>query len=98
MPLPDGTLTDEEFRLVVQKLLNFWEKGGHGREKPKCPSCGERDFFIHPALFGNRSDTLSPIERHTRLPTVAVYCKECGHLTEYVARVLGIEVLGSGGG
>lgn len=90
MPHPDGTLTDSEFNAVLSKLYNSWIPLHGG--PPPCPTCGSRDFFIHPALLGNRSDTLSPLESHTRIPTVGKYCKNCGHLTEYVARVLGVTV------
>lgn len=92
MPKPDGTLTDEEFNRVVVKLFDLWDNSP-SKGRPPCPSCGSEEFYIHPALFGNRSDTLSPMESHTRLPSVVVYCKNCGHVTEHVARVLGIEVL-----
>lgn len=91
MPLADGTLTNEEFGLVSVKLYSFWNKTHNG--PPPCTTCGSKEFFIHPALLGNRSDTLSPLSNHTRLPTVAKYCKNCGHLTEYAARMLGINVL-----
>ncbi|EPL1361224.1 hypothetical protein [Pseudomonas aeruginosa] len=91
MPHPDGTLKDEEFIAVSRRLYQIWEEAHGG--PPICPSCGKQDFFIHPALLGNRSDTLSPLSQHTRLPTIAKYCKNCGHMTEYVARMLGIEVL-----
>jgi hypothetical protein len=91
MPHTDGTLTDDEFGLVTSRLFECWKPIHNG--PPPCPSCGSKEFFIHPALLGNRSDTLSPLDSHTRLPTVGKYCKKCGHLTEYVARVLGVEVL-----
>lgn len=91
MPLKDGTLTDEEFGMVAGKLVKFWSANPDGR--PPCPSCGSREFFIHPALLGNRSDTVSISAQHTRMPTVAVYCKKCGHVTHHVARLLGIDVL-----
>jgi ribosomal protein L37E len=90
MPLPDGTLTDDEFARAVFKLHELWTANG-GREP--CRSCGEPSFFIHPALIGNRSDTLSPAEAHTRQPTVMVYCKRCGLADHHVAAVLGIEAL-----
>jgi|GEM_PF-6940703 len=89
MPLPDGTLTEEEFRTVVLKLTEIF-KASNG--SPKCPTCGSLEFFIHPAILGNRSDTVSVMANHTRLPTVAKYCKNCGHLTEYVASYLGVTV------
>ena len=89
MPLPDGTLTDDEFRQVVFKLNEIFKESGG---PPVCPTCGTLDFFIHPAILGNRSDTVSVMARHTRLPTVGKYCKKCGHLTEYVASYLGVTV------
>lgn len=91
MPLVDGTLTDSEFLLVKTKLFELSKLNTEGYSK--CPTCGSSDFYIHPALFGNRSDTLSALSPHTRLPTVAKYCKNCGHLTEYVARIFGINVI-----
>lgn len=90
MPLADGTLTDDEFTNATVKLFKLWEKNGG---VPACPSCGSKGFFIHPSLLGNRSDTLSPLAPHTRFPTLVKYCKECGHVTEYAARILGIDVL-----
>lgn len=97
MPLRDGSLTEEELGRAFSVLEKHWKKGGHPGG-PQCPSCGQNGYFLHPALFGNRSDTLIATESHTRLPTVGVYCKHCGHLTHYVARVLGIEVLRVGEG
>jgi len=91
MPHPDGTLTDDEFTAVAKKLTDLWANNPNG--PPKCPTCGAYEFFIHPSLLGNRSDTVSIMSSHTRLPTVAKYCKKCGHLTEYVAKNLGITVL-----
>jgi ribosomal protein L37E len=90
MPLPDGTMTEDEFRLVATKLLTFW--GANGGRKP-CRSCGDDAFLIHPALLANASDTVSFGGPHTRMPTVMVYCRQCGYAEHYVARVLGIEAL-----
>lgn len=90
MPLPDGNLTEEEFNLVSLRLHQLWQ--GNGGKKP-CPQCGNHHYYIHPALLGNRSDTLSPMQAHTRMPTVLVYCRECGYADHYIARQLGIEVL-----
>ena len=87
MPLPNGTLTEDEFEKVAQQLLKHWG----GQRKP-CRSCGSDRYFIHPELFGNRSDTVTIGSPHTRLPTVGVYCAQCGLLDHYVARVLGVEV------
>jgi hypothetical protein len=90
MPLPDGSLTPEEFDLIRRKLAQMYSRSP-SKERPPCPSCGSVGFYIHPALLANRSDSL--ISAHTRTPTVGTYCKTCGHLTEYVAWVLGIEPL-----
>lgn len=88
MPNIDGALTDAEFQTIALKLHELWG----GRRKP-CASCGHEKYYIHPSLLGNRSDTLSPLGAHTRLPTVGVYCQKCGSLEQYVARILGIDVL-----
>jgi len=90
MPLPDGTLTDMEFEHVQNRLLELW--GAH-EGKPPCRSCGHQSYYIHPSLIGNRSDTLGVQEPHTRLPTIGVYCGQCGLLDQYSARMLGIQVL-----
>lgn len=90
MPLPDGSLTPEEFESVRDKLAEMYSRLPT-RQRPACPSCGSIGFYIHPALLGNRSDSL--IATHTRMPTVGTYCKTCGHLTEYVAWVLGVDPL-----
>lgn len=88
MPSTTGELTDDEFKHIVGALHALW-----GGAKKPCPACGHTHYFIHPALLANRSDTLSPLSEHTRLPTVAVYCKKCGYLEQYLAKYLGIEVL-----
>jgi len=87
MPLSDGTLTALEFEMVNEKLALFWGKVG-GR--PPCRACGSNRYYIHPALLGNRSDTLTPTEYHTRFPAVGVYCADCGHMEQHVAWVLGL--------
>jgi predicted nucleic-acid-binding Zn-ribbon protein len=92
MPEIDGTLKDEEFSKVVLKLREFWSKDDMG-SRPPCRTCGSDHFFIHPALLGNRSDTVSMMSAHTRFPCVAVYCGNCGLVDMYSARILGIEVL-----
>ena len=88
MPKADGTLTKSEFATVAGKLTGFW-----GGLKPPCRVCGSTQFYIHPELIGNRSDTASAMAPHTRLPTVAVYCGNCGLVDHHAARVLGIKVL-----
>lgn len=90
MPFSDGTLTELEFSSARDRLTLLWSRVG-GRQP--CRSCGSPHYYIHPALLGNRSDTLSPYEAHTRFPTVAVYCADCGLTEHYAARILGIQVL-----
>ncbi len=90
MPLADGTLTDIEYEHFKNRLIALWNANG-GR-KP-CRSCGSEGYYFHPSLIGNRSDTLSVGEPHTRLPTVGVYCSQCGLLDQYAARIIGIQVL-----
>lgn len=88
MPKADGTLTSEEFGTAATKLLEVW-----GGMRSPCRVCGSSQFFIHPALLANRSDTVSTMAPHTRFPTVAVYCGNCGLVDHYSARALGINVL-----
>jgi hypothetical protein len=89
MPQKDGTLTDEEFALVQKKIADFYgAKGGRG-----CRVCGNDEYFIHPSLIGNRSDTVGVLEPHTRQPTVMIYCQTCGLVEHFVAWVLGVETL-----
>ena len=90
MPFPDGRLTDDEFTLVKTKLVEMWAL--NGGKKP-CGKCGHGPYFFHPALIGNRSDTVTPTERHTRQPTVMIYCQRCGYAEHYVARLLGVDAL-----
>ena len=90
MPMVDGSLTTDEMSMVTGKLHQMWDRIG-GR--PNCRSCGSALWYIHPTLIGNRSDTLSVLDRHTRLPTVAVYCRDCGQVEHHAAWVLGIQVL-----
>lgn len=90
MPTPDGTLTASEFEQVAARLNELWLKNGG---KKACPQCGHAHYYIYPALIGNRSDTTMPLQAHTRMPAVLVYCKLCGYSDQYVARVLGIQVL-----
>jgi predicted nucleic-acid-binding Zn-ribbon protein len=89
MPLVDGTMTDEEFDFVVKKLNASWQKRG-GR--PPCGQCASTNYLIHPSLIGNRSDTVAVLAEHTRMPTIAVYCADCGHVEQFSARVVGVSV------
>lgn len=90
MPLQDGTLTETEFQLVSDKLHTLWDANG-GR--PHCRSCGSDKYYIHPTLIANRSDTVSVGEPHTRMPSVLVYCANCGQAEFHIAWVLGIQPL-----
>ncbi len=89
MPFPDGTMTDEEFAHVQNKLMQHWEGGG-GR-KP-CRTCGSDKIYLHPSLLQNSSDKQTFNGPFTRLPTVMTYCQNCGLADHYVARQFGINV------
>lgn len=90
MPNTDGSLSDDELAKIVKTLQGFWAI--NGGKKP-CTKCGDERFFIHPALLGNRSDTVNVNDAHTRQPTVMIYCQQCGFADHYVARLLGVTVL-----
>lgn len=88
MPLADGSLTPAEMQLAVTKLQELWTRIG-GR--PPCRSCGGTTWWMHPSLLENRSDAYAFGSPFTRMPTVAVYCKECGQVEHHVSWVLGIQ-------
>lgn len=87
MPKADGQLFQEEIDLARVKLSEFWALGG-GR---KCSSCGHHDYFIMPALVGNRSDSFSRADAHSRYPAVVVMCQRCGMMENYFCTFLGID-------
>ena len=90
MPLADGNMTEDEFQMVSTKLATLWN-ANEGR--PPCRSCGSIHYYLHPILVGNRSDTIGVLEQHTRLPSVVVYCANCGQAEFHVAWVLGLQPL-----
>ena len=90
MPGPDGKLSDAEIATAHATLQQFWARVG-GR-KP-CIQCGSPQYFIMAYLNANRSDSLSPMHPHKRLPTVAVSCQQCGYLEHFIAKNVGVHWL-----
>jgi hypothetical protein len=93
MPGPDGLLTADEMKTVIDRFDALEKK--MGRDLP-CEVCGNTLWSACSHLIGQRSDVVTAIGTgQLRFPSVMFGCTECGNTKLFVAQKFGIIPLGA---
>lgn len=77
------SFNEQTNKKIQQALIN------KGVEKP-CPSCGNNGFMILGGYFRkDLQQSLTSIQMGgENVPTIATGCVNCGHISEYAARII----------
>jgi len=87
MPDEKGLLSQEEIQTVTKKFTELEKARG---SDIVCEVCSNTQWMSGSSLIGLKSDIKNPLLAHTRLPSIAFVCSNCGNVKLFAAGFMGI--------